>query len=119
MARRRLNAKFVAILGVIVIVIGVAGFYVHRMLRRTHPEDYTPQAGQAETAHRWKEAVDYMQAAVGAAPRDPALRVELGNDLNEYGKENQDVTSRQQDVEQWTKALEFDPNFVSALRALA
>jgi len=118
MARRRVNIKFVAIAGAAVIVLGFAALLIVRRLNRTHPEQFVAAARQAEAAHRWADAVGEMQRAVAAAPRDPQLLTEFGNDLHQYGQENLDVVRRQQDQMEWTAALEIDPNYVPAIKGL-
>ena len=98
MARRRVNTRFIAILGAVAVLLGGGVWYTRRVLNRTHPEQYIAAAKQAEATHRWAEAVANMQSAVGASPRDPQLLTELGDDLNLYGQENLEAVRRQQDL---------------------
>ena len=101
---RRVNTRFVGILGAA--AAGVVGAVVaaQKLLIHESPDQYVSAAKEAEAAHQWKEAVLDWSKAASLSPRDPALANSLGLALHNRAREDVEVQRRELDRQAWERA---------------
>lgn len=115
---RRFNLKFVGIfssaaLGAVGMVYVIEKLFIHQ-----HPDQYINLAHEAEANQQWADAVDDWNKAIAITPEDPELWTEQGIALHQLAKIQSDVTGKPRDELAWEHALEIDPNYLPAVRAL-
>ena len=130
---RRVNNKFLIILGVLVLG-GVASAFVLKgpimnMVKGDRSKKYVeegdklvaeaeaPDATMTQKRERYEAAVKKYQMAAGADPKNTALFVKYGDLLNKMTPIDVQVYLRAA-REMWEKALEIDPAYLPALHRL-
>src|SRR5918993_4933583 len=112
MARRRVNTKFLIILTVVVIGVGLVGLIVHKV-RRGDPDKYVKAANELVAQQNYEEAVKNFQQAVSIEGRQPAVWIAYGDALAQLVHKDEDNAGRA--VRAWQQALEFEPQNKEAL----
>ena len=112
MARRRVNTKFLIILTVAVIGVGLAALVIHK-LRRGDPAKYVNTAESMFAQQQYEEAAKNYGHAVSIDARTPDVWVAYGDTLLQLIPKDPDNGGRA--VRAWQTALELDPHHKEAL----
>src|SRR5688572_79635 len=112
MARRRVNIKFLIILTVAVIGVGLAALVIHR-LRRGDPTKYVKSAESLFAQQQYEEAAKNYGQAVSIDARTPDVWVAYGDTLLQLIPKDPDNGGRA--LRAWQTALELDPHHKEAL----
>jgi tetratricopeptide (TPR) repeat protein len=114
---RRLNTRFLTILLLVVAALGGSIILAERFLIHEHPDRYIQLGKQAMKDHKWQEAVANFSRAGNLSPRDPQIQMMLGAALEQVVQD--DPQAVQMEVGAYQKALEIDPKYLPALKALS
>src|SRR4051812_38376243 len=110
---RRVNTKFLTILTVVVVGLGLAALLAKKFLVRESPEKYVA-AGQAYMGEKkYEEAVKNFARAVSLDSHNPSLWVAYGDALNQLSPTDVEYMRRARTA--WDQALIVDPNYRPAL----
>ena len=112
MARRRVNTKFLIILTVAVIGVGLSALVIHK-LRRGDPAKYVKTAQSAFAQQHYEEAAKNYGHAVSIDARTPDVWVAYGDTLLQLIPKDPDNGGRA--LRAWQTALELDPHHKEAL----
>jgi len=114
---RRVNTKFLIILTIVVVGLGVAALIVTK-LRRGDPAKYIAQASQAVSEQRYEDAALLFKQALAIDGRRADVLVAYGDVQRQLVYKDPENVSRA--FRAWQQALEVDPNNKEALtRVLA
>jgi tetratricopeptide (TPR) repeat protein len=113
---RRVNTKFLTILLLILVGVGGAIFLATELIHE-HPDHLVALGQQAAKEHKWQDAVDDFAKAASLSPRDPALQLMLGEALGHMVQT--DPEAERQQIGAYQRALEINPKYLPALRALS
>ncbi|HEV2293258.1 MAG TPA: tetratricopeptide repeat protein [Tepidisphaeraceae bacterium] len=117
MARRRVNTKFLIILTVVVVGLGMSGLIVAK-LRRGDPEKYVKAANALVAEGNHTEAVKNFQQALSIEARQPDVWVAYGDAHAQLAPE--DDENIRHAINAWRQALQLDPsNKLAMSRMLA
>src|SRR5208282_2526439 len=105
------------ILLLIVAALGGSLILAERFLIHEHPDRYIEFGKQAMKDRKWQEAVADFSKAGNLSPRDPQIQIMLGTALEQLVQA--DPQAVQLEVGAYQKALEIDPNYLPALKALS
>jgi predicted Zn-dependent protease len=115
MAKRKLNTKFLIILGVVGIVAAGGAYAAYKYAKRITPADVLTAAKDFEESQDYEKAVQYYGAYAGQMlPGDPSAWVVYGDAANRLASTNAENYRRARGAYQ--RALEIDPRFPDALR---
>src|SRR5688572_6391998 len=112
MARRRVNTKFLIILTVGVVGLGVAALVIHK-LRRGDPAKFVKAAQAMAAEGNYEEAAKGYGRAVSIDARTPDVWVAYGDTLVQMIPKDPDNGGRA--LRAWQTALELDPHHKEAL----
>jgi tetratricopeptide (TPR) repeat protein len=114
---RRLNTRFLTTLLLMMAGAAIIIYILVKMVVHEYPDQYA-KAGDDAMAHRnWSDAVaDYAKAA-SLAPHNADLQVRLGHALGELAQVEPSAVRQQ--MAAYNQALEINPNYLPALRALS
>ena len=114
---RRLNTKFLTVLLLTVVGIGLAIGLAEKFLIHEHPDHYISLGEQAMKDHNWQDAVVNFAKAARLDPKDAKIQLRLAAALANTVQTNPEAT--RQELSAYTQALEIDPKCVPALKALS
>jgi predicted Zn-dependent protease len=114
---RRLNTRFLTILLLVVAGAGGALILAARFLIHEHPDRFIELGKQSMKDHKWQDAVNDFARAGNLAPHDPEIQMMLGTALDQVVQT--DPSAIQLEVGAYQKALEIDPKYLPALKALS
>lgn len=112
MARRRVNTKFLIILTVVVIGVGMAGLIVAKV-RRGDPEKYVKAATELVAQGEYEEAVKNYQQALSIEARQPDVWVAYGDAQAQLAHADPDNIGHA--IRAWRQALQVDPGHKVAM----
>jgi|GEM_PF-3788002 len=115
---RRINRRFVTILGGSALAVICGLFLAEKLLIRVRPEQFISAARDAAANGRWDDAVRDWQLAVAVDPQNPQLLTSLGEAYANQANTDADAAARRLNVQEWQSALEIDPKFLPALKDL-
>src|SRR5438093_2055853 len=110
---RRVNSKFLLILTIVVVGLGLGLFLAKKFLIRESPEKYVSRGSAAMAEKNYKLAVENFMKAVSLNPKDPSLWVAYGDALNQLSPEDPKYMERAQKA--WSNALTVEPKYMPAL----
>jgi tetratricopeptide (TPR) repeat protein len=113
---RRINTQFLTILALVVVGIGTALFIAQLTLIKDHPSTFIKRGDDAMRDQLWTEAYAAYSRAAQLDPRDPEIQVKLGRAL--HGRGQIDPQSFYAEQGAYQRALDIDPNYLSAINAL-
>src|SRR5580700_10762973 len=113
---RRLNTKFLTILLLTLVGIVAALLLAERFLIHEHPDHYIALGDESMKDHNWQDAVINYSKAAGLDPHNPDTDMRLGE---AYAQLVQfDPSAMGGEVGAYSQALEINPHYLPALRAL-
>jgi predicted Zn-dependent protease len=80
---RRVNTKFLTILTILVVGLGVAALLAKKFLIKESPEKYVAYGQVMMAEKKYPEAVKNFQMACSLDPKNPSLWVAYGDALNQ------------------------------------
>src|SRR5438034_8423198 len=110
---RRVNAKFLSALTIIVVVVGLLGLVAKKFLVRESPEKYVSAGQQFMSDKKYEDAVKNFARAVSLDSKNPSLWVAYGDALNQLSPTDVEYMRRARTA--WDQALIVDPNYRPAL----
>lgn len=110
---RRVNTKFLTILTVVVVGLGMLALIANKVLIRESPEKYVSAGTQFMADKKYEEAVKAYARAVGLDQKNPSLWVAYGDALNQMS--SQDVGYMGRARQAWDQALAVEPGNMPAL----
>lgn len=115
MAKRKLNVKFLAILG-FVFVLALGGAYAaYRYAKRLTPEQVLVAAQDLEKAGDYEKAGQFFAAYAGQMlPGDPSAWLQAGDAMLRFASVNPEFYGRARSF--YRRALELDPRHHEALK---
>jgi tetratricopeptide (TPR) repeat protein len=116
MARRRVNTRFVSILLLILFAAGTAIYMAQKLLIHEHADRYVGMGTQAAHDGKWPDAVADFTRAAGLSPSDADIQMKLGESLHHLAAI--DPERYAQERQAYARALDINPNYLPALRAL-
>ena len=116
MARRRVNTRFVAILLLILVGAGTAVYMAQKLLIHEHADRYVGMGTQAAHDGKWADAVADFSRAASLSPADPAIQMQLGEALHHLAAIDPERFGQERLA--YTRALDINPNYTPAVRAL-
>ena len=114
---RRLNTRFLTILLLTVVGIGVAIALAERFLIHERPDHYIALGKQAMNDHNWSDAVGNFAKAARLDPTDPKIELMLAQALGNTVQANPAAVKLE--LGAYTQALQIDPKCLPALKALS
>jgi tetratricopeptide (TPR) repeat protein len=114
---RRLNTRFLTILLLVLVGAVAAVLLAEKFLIRERPDRYIALGQQAMKDHNWEEAARNFTRAARLSLHDPATQMMLGGALAKMAEDDPRVG--QLEVGAYTQALEINPNYLPALKALS
>jgi len=114
---RRLNTRFLTILLLVLVGAVAAALLAQRFLIHEQPDRYIALGQQAMKDHNWQDAAGDFAKAAKLNPRDPQSPMMLGAAMAKLAEEDPRVS--QLEVAAYTQALEIDPAYLPALKALS
>jgi tetratricopeptide (TPR) repeat protein len=115
---RRFNKRFAGYVAGGVVGAAALVFIADKVLIKPHPDEFVAAARDAESQRKWDEAMTDWQKAVAVDPEDPMLWTQLGNATHMLGRDDPDFARRGRDLAAWQRALEINPDYVPAVKAL-
>src|SRR5688500_12737848 len=100
---RRVNTKFLTILTIVVVVLGVAALAANKFLVKESPEKYVAAGTTAMNEKRYEDAAKNYAQAVRLDNRNPSLWVAYGDALNNLS--SIDVEYMRRARQAWDQAL--------------
>lgn len=113
---RRLNTKLLGISAGVIALVVVGLVVSKKFLVRTNPVALITQGDMFMAEKQYGQAAGFYNRALQIDNKDPALRVKLGDALNQQS--NRDVEFVRHARAQWDRALELDPEYAPALKRL-
>ena len=110
---RRVNTKFLTVLTIVVVGLGILGLIANKFLIHESPEKYINAGNEFLAAKKYEEAVKAYARAVGLDKNNPNLWVAYGDALNQLS--SQDIEYMRRARSAWDQALAVDPNNRAAL----
>jgi tetratricopeptide (TPR) repeat protein len=110
---RRVNTKFLMILTVLVVGLGMAALLARKFLFRESPEKYVVYGQQMMSEHKYEEAVKNFAHAVALDQKNPSLWVAYGDAMNQLSPNDVEYMIRARKA--WENALTVDVNNKPAL----
>src|SRR5215212_8304028 len=110
---RRVNTKFLTVLTVIVVGMGLVALLAKKFLVRESPEKYVVTGQQYMADKKYEEAVKSFARAVSLDSKNPQLWVQYGDALNQLSPTDVEYMRRARSA--WDQALVVDPSFMPAL----
>ncbi|HMO26517.1 MAG TPA: hypothetical protein PKB10_09620, partial [Tepidisphaeraceae bacterium] len=115
MAKRKLNVKFLVILGVVFVVALGGAYAAYKYAKRLTPEQVLTAAQDLEKEGDYEKAGQYFGAyAAQMLPRDPSAWVEYGDAMVRLASVNPENYGRARSA--YRRALELDPRHHEALK---
>jgi predicted Zn-dependent protease len=113
---RRINKKFVGILGLSALLVGGGIYGAQRLLIHEYPDKYIEAGRQAMQDKQWQIAADDFNIAAKLDPTNDKTQLMLAAAYHEIVKT--DSTALKQEVSAYQRALEINPNSLPALNKL-
>lgn len=114
---RRLNTRFLTIMLLVVAVVATALILAEKFLIHEHPDRYIELGKQAMADRKWQEAAIDFSKAAKLSQTDPQIQMLLAGALKEMAQSDPQAT--QMEIGAFTQALEINPKFLPALKALS
>ena len=110
--KRRINTKFLMIVTLSVVGLGVLGLFVKRVFFKQRPEQFIHNAQQEERDGKWEEAAKEYRQVLEQNPRLPGIHFRLGRLL--LSKPNPSPTVAEEAKKEMQQELEIDPSNAGA-----
>ncbi|MEO6436029.1 MAG: tetratricopeptide repeat protein [Tepidisphaeraceae bacterium] len=110
---RRVNTRFLTVLTIIVVVLGVGALLMHFFSSSESPEKFVAAGQQLMLEKKYEEAAKAFGRAVQLDQKKPELWVAYGDALNEMSPLDVEWMRRAQEA--WQQALVADPKYMPAL----
>jgi tetratricopeptide (TPR) repeat protein len=114
---RRLNTRFLTILLLILVGAVAAVLLAERFLIREQPDRFIALGQQEMKDRNWQDAARDFAKAARLNPHDPQTPMMLGAALAKMAED--DPRAAPLEIGAYTQALEIDPNYLPALKALS
>src|SRR5687767_11750965 len=105
---RRVNTKFLTVLTIVVVVLGVAALAANKFLVKESPEKYVNAGIAAMAENRYEDAAKAYGRAVNLDKNNPSLWVAYGDALNQLSYLDPEYMRSARAA--WDQALVVDPN---------
>src|SRR5262245_61550579 len=116
MPRKRVNTRFLAISGIVLVALVVVVFASQRLLTRGNAKEFWEMGDRYMAQEKYKEAKESYARALRLDPSNVAGWVKYGDSFHELVRFSLDEMGK--DTKSWERALELNPAYVPALTRL-
>jgi tetratricopeptide (TPR) repeat protein len=116
MARKRINTKFIIVLGVIVLGLMLAVLLAKKFIIKEKPDKYLAVGREMMDQGKYEEAAKNFRRALALDSKNPDIWVEFGDSMNQLSGQDPEFLRRAREA--WEQARNIDPTHKQALTRL-